>query len=78
MASLKAPIETAKDTGRASSFFNTFAQTMTLGPLTEAEARELIASSAIAFAEEDVEWILTESGRWQCLLQILCQECLSK
>jgi hypothetical protein len=76
LASLRAPIEIAKDTGRASSFFSIFAQAMTLGPLTEVEARELIASSAIAFAEEDVEWILTESGRWQCLLQILCRECL--
>ncbi|MDY6804539.1 MAG: ATP-binding protein [Cyanobacteriota bacterium] len=76
LASLRPPMEIAKDTGRASSFFNIFAQTTTLGPLTEAEARELIASSAIAFAEEDVEWILTESGRWQCLLQILCRECL--
>ena len=76
LASSISLMELARNTGRASSFFNIFAQTMTLGPLTKAEARELIASSAIAFAEEDVEWILTKSGRWQCLLQILCRECL--
>ena len=49
-------------------------QTLELGPLTEAEARELITSSAMLFPESDVTWILSQSGRWPCLLQILCQE----
>ncbi|MHC5611101.1 MAG: hypothetical protein ACYTXA_08785 [Nostoc sp.] len=42
--------------------------------MTEIEARELIASSPIAFTDEDVEWILTQSCCWLLLLQILCRE----
>jgi hypothetical protein len=29
------------------------------------------------FPESDVTWILSESGRWPILLQILCQERLT-
>ncbi len=63
----------ADERGKTSPFFNMF-QTLELGPLTEAEARELIAGSPIPFPEPDVTWILSQSGRWPCLLQILCQE----
>ncbi|WP_292801596.1 hypothetical protein [Nostoc sp. NMS7] len=42
--------------------------------MTEIEARELIASSLIAFTDEDVEWILTQSCCWLLLLHILCRE----
>jgi hypothetical protein len=48
--------------------------TLELGPFTEAEARELIASSPQPFPEEDINWIQSQSGRWPFLLQILCQE----
>jgi hypothetical protein len=57
-----------------SPFFNIFGYTATLGPLTEQEARELIASSPIPFPPVDVDWILSRSGRWPMLLQILCRE----
>ena len=45
-----------------------------MGALTEVEARELIASSPIPFPEDDIKWILDQSGRWPMLLQILCRE----
>jgi hypothetical protein len=54
-------------------FFNIFGYTATLGALTEMEARELINSSPIPFPEEDIEWILAESGLCPLLLQILCR-----
>ncbi|MEH1795451.1 ATP-binding protein [Nostoc sp.] len=70
----ESPIEMARNTGHSSPFFNIFAYTAYLGVLTEIEARELIASSPIAFTDEDVEWILTQSCCWPLLLQILCRE----
>lgn len=74
LATPESPIELAKNTGHSSPFFNIFGYTTTLGSMTEAEARELIASSPIPFADGDVEWILTQSERWPLLLQILCRE----
>jgi hypothetical protein len=74
LATHESPIELARNTGHSSPFFNIFGYTATLGALTEAEARELIASSPIAFLEEDVEWILQQSQRLPLLLQILCRE----
>lgn len=74
LATPQSPIELARHTGHSSPFFNIFGYSATLGALTEAEARELIASSPIPFPEDDIEWILTESGRWPMLLQILCRE----
>jgi hypothetical protein len=71
-----APAQLAYDRNKSSPFFNLF-HTLELGPFTEAEARELIASSPRPFAEADVEWILGQSGRWPCLLQILCRACLT-
>lgn len=72
----KSPLELVQQTGHSSPFFNIFGYTATLGPLKESEAREFIDSSPIPFPEEDVEWILQQSGCWPFLLQILCRECL--
>jgi hypothetical protein len=55
-----------------SPFLNIFGHTLTLGPLTATEALELVRSSPQPFPESDVEWILAESGRHPCLLQLLC------
>jgi hypothetical protein len=74
LATPESPIELARSTGHSSPFFNIFGYTTTLGAMTEAEARELIASSPIPFPAEDVEWILTQSKCWPLLLQILCRE----
>lgn len=74
LATPESPIEMAHNSGHSSPFFNIFGYTAYLGALTEIEARELIASSPIAFTDEDVEWILTQSCCWPLLLQILCRE----
>ncbi|MGE5658367.1 MAG: helix-turn-helix domain-containing protein [Actinomycetota bacterium] len=74
LATPESPIELAHHTGHSSPFFNIFGYSTTLGPLTNTEARELIASSPISFAENDIEWILAQSGCWPILLQILCRE----
>ena len=66
------PYKLARDEGKTSSFFNIFGHTLRLGPLTEPEARELIALSPLPFAEADIDWLLVQSGRWPCLLQSLC------
>jgi hypothetical protein len=73
LSSHAAPQDLAEERGKTSPFFNMF-QTLELGPFTEAEARELIAGSPIPFPEPDIAWILSRSGHWPCLLQILCQE----
>jgi hypothetical protein len=57
-----------------SPFFNIFGYTAVLPPLTEAEARQLIASSPIPFSAADVAWLLQQSGCWPMPLQILCRE----
>jgi hypothetical protein len=74
LASHTSPIELAHDSGHSSPFFNIFGYTTTLGPLTEAEARALIASSLIPFPAGNTAWILEQSGRWPLLLQLLCRE----
>ncbi|MDJ0707008.1 MAG: hypothetical protein QNJ46_27350 [Leptolyngbyaceae cyanobacterium MO_188.B28] len=74
LATPESPVDLAHHTGHSSPFFNIFGYTTTLGPLTDAEARELIASSPIPFPEADIEWILNQSNRWPILLQILCRE----
>lgn len=76
LTSPEAPEQLARHSGFGSPFFNIFGYTATLGPFTEPEARDLIASSPLPFAADDIEWILAESGRWPILLQILCRECL--
>ncbi|MGH2555022.1 MAG: CHAT domain-containing protein [Actinomycetota bacterium] len=74
VAAHHSPFELARASGFGSPFFNVFAFTATLGPLTDDEARELVQSSPIPFPSEDVDWILEKSGRWPILLQILCSE----
>ncbi|MGB7085674.1 MAG: hypothetical protein WBD47_08970 [Phormidesmis sp.] len=74
LATPENPLDLAKHTGHSSPFFNIFGYTATLGPLKETEARALIASAPVAFADEDVDWILQQSGSWPLLLQILCSE----
>lgn len=68
------PMLLAQHTGHSSPFFNIFGFTATLGPLTRAEAIELIASAPIAFPPPDIDWILGHSQGWPVLLQILCRE----
>lgn len=60
----------AKNQSQSSPFFNIFAHTLTLGPFTDSEARELIAYSPKPLAE--IEWMLQESHCWPALLQLLC------
>jgi hypothetical protein len=72
----ESPVQLAHCSGHSSPFFNIFGYTAMLRPLTEPEARELIAGSPIAFRSDDTDWILAQSGRWPILLQILCRECL--
>lgn len=74
LAAHESPAELAQHSGLGSPFFNIFGYTAVLGPFTETEARELIASSPIPFPDADVDWILQESGRWPMPLQILCRE----
>jgi hypothetical protein len=66
------PAHLAQDEGKPSPFFNIF-HALEIGPFTDVEARELIASSPLPFDPEDAAWILEQSGRWPCLLQVLCQ-----
>jgi len=67
------PLRLASEQGKTSPFFNVFT-TVKLGPFTQPEALDLIASSPIPFAKPDIKWILEQSGRWPHLLQICCQE----
>ncbi|HIK05818.1 MAG TPA: ATP-binding protein [Trichormus sp. M33_DOE_039] len=74
LSSPESPSNLARSTGHDSPFFNIFAYSANIGAFTEAEARELIASSPIPFPGEDVEWILTHSQYQPILLQILYRE----
>ena len=74
LAAGEPPGQLARSSGLGSPFFNIFGYFATLGPLTEPEARVLIASSPVPFPPADVDWILAQSGRWPLLLQILCRE----
>jgi hypothetical protein len=66
------PSEPADTTDPQSPFLNIFGHTLTLGPLTGGEALELMHSSPQPFSEADMQWMLAESGRHPCLLQLLC------
>jgi hypothetical protein len=72
LATPESPMDLARNNGHSSPFFNIFGYTTTLRAFPESEARELINSSP--FAATDINWILTHSGRWPLLLQILCRE----
>jgi len=71
ITALDEPQRLADAYGKMSPFFNLFA-TVKLGPLTETEARDLIASSPVPFAEADVAWLLAHSQGWPVVLQALC------
>ena len=73
LSSHQAPAALAQERDKSSPFFNIFGHTLQLGPLTPPEALELIASSPQSFSAEAVEWIMSQSGGWPSLLQILCQ-----
>lgn len=66
------PTQLAYSTGHSSPFFNIFGYATTLGPLSDPEAKQLIASSPIPFSAVDAEWILEHSQGWPFLLQVLC------
>lgn len=68
------PNELAQHSGLGSPFFNIFGYTAVLGPFSDAAARSLIAAAPLPFPDDDVQWILAQSGRWPLLLQILCRE----
>jgi hypothetical protein len=72
LTSQMTPAQLAREHPPASTFLNLFGHTLTLGPLTESAARELIAASPQPFTPEDVDWLLANSGRWPALLQMLC------
>lgn len=77
LAARERPEHLAHHSGLSSPFFNIFGYTTFLGPLTEPEARALVASAPLPFPPADVDWILTHSGRWPLLLQLLCRERLT-
>lgn len=66
------PAALARARSQSSPFFNIFGYTFPLGPLTEAEAQEFLASAPIALDPDDRAWMIERSGRWPSLLQILC------
>jgi DNA-binding SARP family transcriptional activator len=76
LTSHQPPQELAQSNGYGSPFFNIFAYTAVLGPLTETAVLELIQSAPLPFSEEDQTWIMEQSQRWPMPLQILCRECL--
>lgn len=57
-----------------SSFFTSIATAIELGPLTEAEALDLIYASPIPFPLRDVSWILLHSNLEPMPLQLMCRE----
>jgi len=72
MTAHEPPEKLAYAQGNPSPFFNIFGHVFNLGALTMNEALDLIHSSPIPFADNDVEWILEQSALWPALLQILC------
>jgi transcriptional regulator with XRE-family HTH domain len=78
ITSPKVPELEAKTYGKPSPFFNIFGHVIKLEPLLEDEARELLSFGAnqaqlsVSCQENDIIWILEQSGRWPILLQILC------
>jgi hypothetical protein len=76
LTSHQPPDQQAHAYGKPSPFFNIF-QRLDVGPLAEAEARELIDSSPQPFAQADIEWIIDQSGGWPACLQILCNTLLT-
>ncbi len=73
VASYEQPMRAADRLDKSSPFFNIFS-TVELGPFEEHEAIEFIDNIDEHYSHEEREWILEHSGRWPCLLQLLCQE----
>jgi|GEM_PF-2750200 len=71
------PVQIASNTGHSSPFFNIFGYTTKLGPFTEIEGRELIASSNLLFSLDDIDWIIAHSNCWPILIQLFCRERLA-
>lgn len=57
---------------KSNSFVDIIGYTRELGPFTDAEAHELIASSPKPFTPQDISWIITTSKCWPITLQTLC------
>jgi hypothetical protein len=74
LASPEPPERLAQQSNLGSPFFNIFGYTAPIGPLTEPEARELLAAIPRPIPAVDVDWILTNSQGWPVLAQILCRE----
>jgi hypothetical protein len=74
LSSHRPPHELAQKSLGGSPFFNIFGYCATIGPFSEAEARQLVARSPLPLPERDVQWMLHESKRWPILMQILCRE----
>jgi TIR domain len=74
LATPESPMDLARNNGHSSPFFNIFGYTTSLMSLTENEAGQLLDTSPLPFVIADINWIMTHSGRWPLLLQILCQE----
>jgi hypothetical protein len=77
LASHLPPAQLANATGHSSPFFNIFGYTAHLGPLTEAEADELIAAAPHPLHPDDIAWIKRHARGWPIMLQTLCRERLS-
>jgi DNA-binding SARP family transcriptional activator len=73
VASYEPPMNAADRLDKSSPFFNIF-NTLELGPLEEYEAIDFIDSIDQTYSDEERQWVLDQSGRWPCLLQLLCQE----
>jgi len=67
--------------GKSSPFFGVF-KSHYLKPFTEVEAQQFLAHYPHRyrfnpFSDEDISWLLDESGRWPALLQIMCEKRLN-
>jgi len=71
------PFDLAVRHATKASPLNNIFDNLFLKPFTEAESRELIASSPIPFDEVDVSYILDRSKGWPCAVQALCKERLN-
>ncbi len=67
------PARLAEGQSKTSLFFNIF-NTLELGSFTEAEARQFLAAMPGSPPEAEVAWMIEQSQRWPCLLQILGEE----
>ncbi len=59
--------------GNSLPFLSFLGETIYLSPFTEDEAKDLILSSPLPFAETDINQILTDSNCWPVLVQEKCK-----